>query len=90
MTTPDAPGGAPPPPGSSAAGTVVSAGLGGIAANQPPREQHRVFVGPATGSELNTLRIAVFPIACWRAEDLNFSFDSSFVEATLARETKRL
>jgi outer membrane protein OmpA-like peptidoglycan-associated protein len=90
MTTPDGPGGAPPPPGSSAAGTVVSAGLGGIAANQPPREQHRVFVGPSTGSELNTLRIAIFPIACWRAEDLNFSFDSSFVEATLAKETKRL
>src|SRR5215831_1076431 len=68
----------------------ISAGLGGIAAEHPEREPFAVVAGPATAAQFNTIRSTVFPLACFRAEDLNFAFDSSFVEFSLRREMPRL
>lgn len=50
-----------------------------LAGDHAPRETAlRVLVGPATQDQHNTVRPGLFPIACWRAEDMNFEFGSSF------------
>jgi hypothetical protein len=38
-----------------------------------------LFVAPATGDERNLIRFGLFPIACWRVDDVRFDFDSSVV-----------
>ena len=35
---------------------------------------------PTNGSERNTLRKALVPIACWGTVDARFAFDSSFIQ----------
>jgi hypothetical protein len=59
---------------------------GGIAAKHPPSEDIAALVGPATGSEHNTLRAAIIPVACWRLEDVRFEFDSSIVSPGIEAE----
>lgn len=63
---------------------------GGIAAKHPPTPEVAGLVGPATGSELNTIRAGIIPVACWRLEDLRFEFDSSFVNPSVEVELKNL
>src|SRR4051812_28973462 len=66
---------APPRP----QGEVVSLLPGAVAGSHPPRDTSlHVLAGPATEKQFNTIRPALFPIACWRAEDMNFEFASSF------------
>ena len=56
-----------------------------VAGDHPPKETSlRVLVGPATETQHNTIRPGLFPIACWRAEDMNFEFGSSFPMPDLA------
>lgn len=56
-----------------------------LAGDHAPRETSlRVLVGPATEDQYNTVRPGLFPIACWRAEDMNFEFGSSFPMPDLA------
>lgn len=59
---------------------VIRASRGGsLAGDHPPRDIGlRILAGPTTETHFNTIRPGLFPIACWRAEDLNFDFGSSF------------
>ncbi len=41
--------------------------------------EHELYVSPTVGSEFNTYRPALFPVACWHIYDIRFDFDSSFV-----------
>ncbi|HEV3331704.1 MAG TPA: hypothetical protein VG096_12020 [Bryobacteraceae bacterium] len=52
---------------------------GGVAGQHAASPSVPVFVGPAIGSETNTLRAWPTPILCWKVEDIRFAFDSSFV-----------
>src|SRR6266576_1904877 len=63
---------------------------GGIAAKHPPIPDVAALVGSATGSELNTVRAGIIPVACWRLEDVRFEFDSSFVVPGIELELKNL
>ena len=59
---------------------------GGVAATHPDRGDGNWPVAPATQAELNTLRPNLFPVACWRMDDLRFDFDSSFIRPEAAEE----
>jgi hypothetical protein len=59
---------------------------GGVAGAHPPLARLPVVVGPSTGSELNTIKAAIIPIACWRLDDVRFAFDSSFVQPQAEEE----
>jgi hypothetical protein len=57
-----------------------------VAGDHPVRDVGlRVLAGPTTQDHFNTIRPGLFPIACWRAEDLNFEFGSSFPIPELAQ-----
>lgn len=60
-------------------GVLSSATDGGVTAKHPDAEQVRLLVAPATANELNTARLRLIPIACFRIDDIRFKFDSSFV-----------
>jgi hypothetical protein len=60
-------------------GVIHHAGAGGVIGKHPDPAPLRVLAGPATGSELDTVRIPLIVINCWRIEDIRFAFDSSFV-----------
>lgn len=49
-----------------------------------------LHVAPSVGQELNTIRIPLVPIACWRMDDPRFDFDSSFVRPEARRELSDL
>ncbi len=59
---------------------------GGVAATHPDRGDGSWPVAPATKAELNTLRPNLFPVACWRMDDIRFDFDSSFIRPEAAEE----
>jgi hypothetical protein len=59
---------------------------GGAAGSHPAPTGRAVRAAPTTADKVNTLRIAIFPIACWRVEDIRFDFDSSFVLPDIADE----
>ena len=59
---------------------------GGIAATHPDREDGVWAVSPATRGELNTFRMNLFPVACWRMDDIRFDFDSSFIRPEAVEE----
>jgi hypothetical protein len=63
---------------------------GGIAAKHPVLQELGVSVGPATGSEFNTIKAGIVPVACWRVEDLRFEFDSSFITPAIKTELEHL
>ncbi|MGZ5090779.1 MAG: OmpA family protein [Burkholderiales bacterium] len=60
-------------------GLFLSVTEGGTGADHAPIPPLNVLAGPATGSESNLIRAAIFPLACWRLGDIRFHFDSSFV-----------
>lgn len=72
---------------SDADGSIISADGGGIVGNLAPRA--RVVLPLAREKEHNTIRPTIFPIACWKADDVNFDFDSSFVRPGVAVQTPR-
>jgi hypothetical protein len=49
-----------------------------------------IFVAPTLTGRHNTLRPAIDPIACWKAEDMLFEFNSSFVMPTMASQSADL
>ena len=63
-------------------GVIRGASGGGVIGEHPESPQVPYFVGPSTGSELNTLQLPLIPILCWKVEDIRFAFDSSFVTST--------
>ncbi len=71
--------------------TIHSVTEGGVAATHTPLPAPRGLVAPTTSpKEHNTLRDALVPFACWRAHDLRFRFDSSFILPELRHEIKSL
>jgi hypothetical protein len=53
---------------------------GGVASDHAGRVVLPARVATTTLQQFNTLRPPLFPIACWRMDDLRFDFDSSFVK----------
>jgi len=74
----------------AAEGTISGVTDGGLAATHAPRPPIRLLAAPATGPERNTIQARVFPLACWRVEDLRFEFDSSFVLPDIQVELRLL
>ena len=60
-------------------GKIQTSSDGGVIGNHPAPDQFQFLVGSATGSEFNTARLRLIPIACFRIDDVRFKFDSSFV-----------
>lgn len=74
-----------PPSRTPDVGLLRSVRGGAVAGDHPTKDTSlRVLVGPATEKQHNTIRPGLFPIACWRAEDMNFEFGSSFPMPDLA------
>jgi hypothetical protein len=67
-------------------GELRSVSGNGVAGVHPRPSPLVVAAAPATGSERNTIRAALFPVACWRIEDVNFDFGSSFVQPVVSGE----
>ncbi len=64
---------------------------GGIAGEHFVTPAPPVFLAPTiSGKEHNTIKLAVIPFACWRAEDVRFEFDSSFLRPEIAKELTAL
>ena len=63
---------------------------GGMAGEHPTRHALPGLVAPSLGSELNTIRHPLTPIACWSLGDVRFEFDSSFVKPEVRTETPLL
>jgi outer membrane protein OmpA-like peptidoglycan-associated protein len=68
-------------------GTIHRVTDGGIAADHievplPPA----IVAATHSGKEYNTLKQSIIPFACWRAHDMRFAFDSSFVLPEIAVE----
>ena len=60
--------------------TIHSITQGGVAAEHVPIPAPQVLVAPTHSSkEHNTIKASLVPFACWRAHDLRFEFESSFV-----------
>jgi hypothetical protein len=67
--------------------SVQAASAGGIAADHLPLPLPIALVAPATaGKEHNTLKLTLAPFACWRADDLRFEFESSFLLPEMVTE----
>lgn len=57
---------------------------------QHQRVEHSLQLGPTTEDQKNTFRPAIFPIACWRVDDVRFNFDSSVIRTDAVPEFKAL
>ncbi len=73
-------------------GSILQANANAISGLLPVALPLRVLAGPATEDQFNTIRPTVIPIACWRVEDGNFEFDSSFIHPvmTISMETLKV
>src|SRR5215813_13554195 len=69
---------------------IHTASEGGVAATHPPSDDYAVVVGPKTTNEFNRIRSWLVPVACWRVDDIRFSFDSSFVQPEVKIEMAHL
>lgn len=67
-----------------------SSGGGFSAQHKVPRRRLASFVAPSVTDELNTLRVALVVVACWRVNHVLFGFDSSFVMPAIREELKEL
>jgi outer membrane protein OmpA-like peptidoglycan-associated protein len=61
--------------------------VSGLHAERPPV---RLLVAPTTQAQFNTYQSAIFPIACFKLENVRFDFDSSLLTPDVARETPSL
>jgi hypothetical protein len=59
-------------------GAAKAPSAGGISGDHTPSGPLEYLVAPTTSNELNTARLRLIPIACWRVDDVRFRFDSSF------------
>lgn len=62
---------------------------GGIAADHASEPILPAPVAPTSGDH-NTLRLPLVPVACWRANDMRFEFESSIVSPGLATDVDAL
>jgi len=67
--------------------TIHSLTAGGIAAEHISLPAPEAFVAPTNSDkEHNTIKNALVPFACWRANDMRFDFESSFVRPEIDAE----
>ncbi len=71
-------------------GSVNAVTDGGVLGTREPNPSLPVLVAPTMDIEFNTIRAAIFPIACFRLEDMRFGFDSSFVQPEIRLELVHL
>lgn len=87
MTSPNS--NPPPPPSRSL--NIQSATGGGVAALQQSLPVLDSLVSPASDAKgRNTIQLSVIPFACWRADDVRFEFDSSFLRPDISAEIESL
>ena len=64
---------------------------GGVTAGHVVPSVPQGLVAPTHSSkEHNTIKVPLIPFACWRADDVRFEFESSFVLPEMAEEMKSL
>jgi peptidoglycan hydrolase-like protein with peptidoglycan-binding domain len=68
------------------ANLLHNASDGGVTGKHPETSPFEMLVAPTTSDELNTARLRLIPVACWRVDDIRFAFDSSFVQPEIAEE----
>lgn len=68
----------------------MSGDQGGTTGAQIPPGVHPILVSAASGAEHNTVRPSLFPVACWRIDDIRFQFGSSFPVHEAAEELIKL
>ena len=66
--------------------TIYRVTAGGVAASHPKSRADGMRVATSTPAGRNVVRHGLVPIACWRAHDTRFDFDSSFVLSDIATE----
>jgi hypothetical protein len=71
-------------------GAVHGDSGGGIAGRFPDAGPLQLLVAPSTSNELNTVRLRLVPVACWRVDDVRFAFDSSLVTPDIVAELQML
>ncbi len=70
---------------------IQSATGGGVAALQQSLPVLDSLVAPASDTKgRNTIQLSVIPFACWRADDVRFEFDSSFLRPEISAEIAAL
>jgi hypothetical protein len=60
-------------------GIVRAVSESGLAASHAESSEPPLLVAPATNGEFNRLRARLIPKACFKLEEANFEFDSSFI-----------
>jgi len=72
-------------------GSLHAISEGGIAGEHFVTPAPPALIAPTiSGKEHNTIKLAVIPFACWRAEDVRFEFDSSFLRPEISLELTAL
>jgi len=71
--------------------SLHNASDGGVAGTHSAVADAHILVGPSTAAEKKILLLAgLFPVGCWRVDDVRFEFDSSFVLPAIASEIQAL
>ena len=60
-------------------GRIHGSSDGGTAGTHETADPFEFLVGPTTSDEFNTARLRLIPVACFRVDDVRFSFASSFI-----------
>ncbi|MBP1597838.1 MAG: hypothetical protein H6Q05_3215 [Acidobacteria bacterium] len=76
--------------GAPETGSVIDSSDGSVSGTHPEAAAPVFRAAPTTTDEKNTIRPGLFPIACWRLEDIRFDFDSSFIRPDAAPDVKKL
>jgi peptidoglycan hydrolase-like protein with peptidoglycan-binding domain len=71
-------------------GTILHLADGSVSGEHSDPASHPFLVAPQTEEEKNTLRPGLFPIACWKLDDIRFDFDSSFIKPEAEPDVKKL
>lgn len=69
---------------------INSLSTSGIAAQIPRQEMAPILIAPTTDNQLNTVRSALLPIACWSIGDARFEFGCSFVRPEIGDDVKAM
>src|SRR5438552_3959649 len=72
---------------SESSGEIHSVSEGGVAAQHIVLPFPEVLVAPAhSEKQRNTIKPSLAPFACWRADDMRFEFESSFVRPEIQED----
>jgi hypothetical protein len=76
--------------GGSGTSPLRHVGTGGVVGSHDPYVLDDAVLAPTTVSELNTIRIPIVAVACYKIEDIRFIFDCSFILPDIANELPHL